>query len=58
MHRDVWEYYKGKIPEGYDLHHINKDKTDNRIKNLEIYTKSEHASKFATGNNQYGKNNR
>ena len=53
MHRYVWEYYYGKIPMGNDLHHINHDKTDNRIENLEIYTKSEHAKKFSTGSNQY-----
>jgi hypothetical protein len=55
MHRYVWEYYNGNINEGYDLHHINHDKSDNRIENLEIYSKVEHARKFNTGSNQYAK---
>jgi hypothetical protein len=57
MHRDVWEHYKRKIPKGHDIHHKNHDKTDNRIENLELYTKTEHAKLFATGNNQHGKKN-
>lgn len=28
----------------YDVHHINKDKTDNRLENLQITTRSEHTS--------------
>lgn len=58
MHRVVWTMEKGKIPKGWDIHHRNHDKTDNRIENLELYTKSEHAKLFATGNNQHGKKNR
>ena len=58
MHRDVWEYYNGKILKGHDIHHIDRDKINNNITNLELYSKSEHAKKFNTGNNQYGKNNR
>jgi predicted DNA-binding protein YlxM (UPF0122 family) len=55
MHRDVWEYYNGKISPNMDIHHIDHDKTNNCITNLELYTKSEHAKKFATGRNQYTK---
>ena len=57
MHRIVWENHRGSIPKGYDIHHKNHNKTDNQIENLELYTKSEHAKLFATGNNQHGKKN-
>lgn len=42
MHRYVWEFYNGKIPEGYDVHHINEIKSDNDVKNLECLLKGEH----------------
>ena len=58
MHRYVWMKEKGEIPKGYDIHHKNHDCHDNRIENLELLTKSEHARVYATGNNQYGKFNR
>lgn len=58
MHRYVWKYYNGKIPDNHEVHHIDHNKANNNINNLELYSKAEHASKFATGNNQYGKGNR
>lgn len=41
----VYETFIGEIPEGYDVHHINHIRTDNRIENLELISKSEHAKK-------------
>lgn len=32
----VWQTFKGEIPEGHEVYHLNGDKTDNRIENLAI----------------------
>lgn len=58
MHRYVWEKERGKIPKGFDIHHINEVKADNRIENLECLPKSEHTRKYSPSNNQYGKGKR
>jgi hypothetical protein len=34
LHRHIWEQNFGIIPEGHIIHHINKNKLDNRIENL------------------------
>jgi hypothetical protein len=55
MHRYVWQKERGKIPNGYDIHHINEIKSDNTIENLECLPKSEHTRKYSPHNNQYTK---
>lgn len=42
MHRYVWEHENGEIPKGYSVHHINRDRGDNRIDNLRIMKTSQH----------------
>lgn len=42
LHRVVWEYFYGKIPAGYSIHHIDCNKDNNDISNLQILTNSEH----------------
>jgi len=42
LHRIVWELHYGKLPQGYIVHHLNGDKSDNRIENLIGIPKAKH----------------
>ena len=44
LHRYIWEYYNGEIPKGYQIHHIDGDKNNNNINNLEAIHKVKHAT--------------
>lgn len=42
VHVWVWEQHHGPVPRGFLVHHINEDKGDYRIGNLELKTKKQH----------------
>lgn len=42
LHRYVWEYYNGTVPEGYHIHHKNGDKSNNALDNLEMLSAHDH----------------
>ena len=45
LHRVVWISQNGIPPEGYVVDHINNDKTDNRIANLQLLKAEENSTK-------------
>lgn len=55
MHRYVWRKYRGDIPENHDIHHVDHNRANNDVTNLELYSKSDHARLFSTGSNQFVK---
>ncbi len=38
----VWEAANGPVPFGMEIHHINEDKLDNRLDNLQLVSRLEH----------------
>lgn len=41
VHRLVWESFKGEIPDGMQINHLNEIKDDNRLENLNLVTPKE-----------------
>jgi hypothetical protein len=42
LHVEVWKYYKGSIPKGYHIHHVDGNTHNNNIKNLNLINGSLH----------------
>tara|TARA_R110002126_G_scaffold6065_5_gene31939 strand:+ start:816 stop:1355 length:540 start_codon:yes stop_codon:yes gene_type:complete len=38
IHRVLWEAFNGRIPKGFEVNHINLNRQDNRLENLELVT--------------------
>jgi HNH endonuclease. len=46
IHRVVAETFFGEIANGYEVNHINEDKSDNTLNNLELVTRAENMKKY------------
>jgi hypothetical protein len=44
-HRVIWEAVNGLIPAGLEIDHVNGNKADNRIRNLELVTRRENVQR-------------
>ncbi len=47
LHRAVWEAHNGAIPEGYHVHHIDENRSNNQIENLSLMPGLEHMKMHA-----------
>lgn len=48
VHRLVWESFIGPIPECMEINHVNEDKTNNRLDNLNLMTRKQNVN-WGTG---------
>lgn len=44
LHRLIWNCFNGEIPTGYEIDHINGDRTDNRLNNLRLVSHKENCN--------------
>lgn len=42
LHRVIWEEHYGKVPSGHVVHHIDHNKQNNAVENLQLMTKEAH----------------
>ena len=47
MHRYIYEFHNGKLPDGYHVHHLDRDKNNNNIDNLKAVSSKGHADEHA-----------
>ena len=58
LHRDKWEFYRGPIPAGWQVHHKNGNHLDNRLANLECVPRAAHDAEHSEDRRAYGKSER
>lgn len=49
LHREIWKFYNGPIPEGAVVHHVDENPLNNDISNLTLMENGEHVSHHTNG---------
>lgn len=44
LHKAVWEYHNGVVPEGFHVHHKDHNWHNNQIENLELLSQKDHST--------------
>ena len=55
LHRDVWEFHHGPIPDGCHIHHKDGNHLNNDIQNLECITRKRHEELHSAGRSKLGR---
>lgn len=53
LHRLMWIWHKGSIPNGYEVDHIDNNTLNNTLSNLQMLSKKDNLRKKDIGRNQY-----
>lgn len=54
IHKVIWLAWKGVIPDGYEIDHIDNNRENNALDNLQLLTKSENNRKaYLSGNRNF-----
>lgn len=53
LSRVLYAWFKGDIPDGYDVDHIDNNSMNNSLDNLQLLTRKENLKKRGLGRNQY-----
>lgn len=49
LHRAIWKAHNGPIPAGFDVHHIDDDRTNNALENMALLSRSDHMRHHVAG---------